>query len=588
MKIRRMLNVKLCGKLPGKYYIGLIIVSVYLLIYLCSFALRANEPLRGYGDYSSEAATLIAGRNFAKVGFRALHFLGVHSPIVRVDDGEQFRYYTHYPPGGELIGGLFHKLGLGEIRYLRLFAAAFSCLGLLLFFSLVCEATGDIRLSMIGVFLVSISPFFYPYADSFFQAGFLNAFLFGTLLCFLYGSRYSTKSPGLGILLGGACWFFMFIQCWFSYEGIAFSVAFVIMYGRFVDQMTIRQTLGWALLLMSAIALFLLMHRMQVGWALGNFGASLNDLWGSFKAETYSAIPLFDKIKMLYWLFSPINLMSFTLILVFGIWIKLQGKLSRVWKYGRKNVGLILCLVVSAVPWVIIFRYHFMHETSKDFRHFIPGLSLAIAWVVLVLYRELGSKYLAKIILITFISLSLLETIDLITPPIKPGWEHLSVLDENISQNAICLVNVGSYAPMVYTNRPQIEGCLDQNKLNRTLKERHAEIDKYDEAYLIIFLRNDADSPVRSNVIEAGGLRYLSFLQHFIPFLNNIGDRMRMISVKDNRKRKKLLELVEQDDRFVHFMNIPKANADVFKLKNCVIRHEMGRRDILINKGKSL
>ncbi len=139
------------------------ILGAYLVLYFLCFVLGTWGPIRGYADYNSDAATVIAGRNFSENGFLQLHFLSVPFPIVMPAEELPYDYYTHYPPGGTLLYGVLDSMGLDHVGHARVSTALFSCLGLWFFHGLVVSVTHKPKPALVATMLLSLSPFFFPY-----------------------------------------------------------------------------------------------------------------------------------------------------------------------------------------------------------------------------------------------------------------------------------------------------------------------------------------------------------------------------------------------------------------------------------------
>ena len=166
-------------------------------------------------------------------------------------------------------------------------------------------------------------------------------------------------------------------------------------------------------------------------------------------------------------------------------------------KNNREALLAVICLLTSALPWTVVFRYHFAHETSKDFRHFVPGLSLGLAWVLSGPYQRektrIGMMMLGGLLVV----MSVLETASGVYPSYRPGWEHLAVVDRLVPKKSLLIVNYQGFGPMVYTERPQIEAVYNAAQLKRALEDRISLLKKFDGIYLLLCEESCIDSPVR-------------------------------------------------------------------------------------------
>jgi len=129
-------------------------------------------------------------------------------------------------------------------------------------------------------------------------------------------------------------------------------------------------------------------------------------------------------------------------------------------------------------------------------------------------------------------------------------------------------MNIRSYPTMVYTRRPQIEGVIDKREVDKILMEKNAELSKYDEVFLLIFLDSYVDNPLRCNIIRESGLRYFGAVLKNIPHVRNMRARAWKVVEDENIKRKALLEQVKKDKRFDFLMSIQELNVHIFQVKS--------------------
>jgi hypothetical protein len=541
------------------------VLVLWLCLWLALLVCRAWEPIRGYGDYTSDACAVIAGRNLYAHGFNSLHFLGVNYPVVLDRPVPAGDYYTHYPPAGTVIKGALDCLGLGHIGYARSLAALASSLGLWFLYGAVVRVTNRPDTAVATVILLSISPFFFPYADSFFQTGYLNAFLFGTILYYLcridLGPRDSRFPPPVGLSVG---WVLVFLQSWVSYEGTPFIITFVLLHSALISRRSAAWVVTAVSVLTSAVVAFLVLHRLQVAWALGSHAAAWKDLAGSFSGEATAAVRRFDVLKMVYWVCSPLNVVT---AVVLGWHLRFGGHAcprSGSSLHGGGGLLLAACLIGCALPWAVVFRYHFLHETSKDYRHFAVGLSLALA-VVLTRSFERGHRRLCVALTAAVLVLaSVLETVNIVVPRSKPGWENLAVVDRIVPRRSLILANYQGYAPMVYTQRPQIEGCAGPDDVERVFADSAPLLAMYDAVYLLLIDNPCFDSPVLYNVTKDYGLRYAHGLGQYLPV--RLRQAISAASADGPGSTARLTRFVAKDRRFEHVIDIPSANAQLFRV----------------------
>ena len=151
------------------YLLGcLAITFAYLLLHV-------REPLRlSVGDPASEAEVLSSVRYVAQNGFRGA---GVND-IADIDPLVGDSYHPiHYPPLGEVFYSLTGKLGVTDIGTFRVFALAFSMVGLLLFFAYARRMWTD-KIALIATMLFATSHLWMSSADSIHEVPMMHAFGF--------------------------------------------------------------------------------------------------------------------------------------------------------------------------------------------------------------------------------------------------------------------------------------------------------------------------------------------------------------------------------------------------------------------------
>ena len=134
--------------------------------------------------------------------------------------------------------------------------AFFSCLGSV--FGLVVSVTHKPKPALVATMLLSLSPFFFPYPDSFFQTGYLNAYVFGILLFFVRQAKEVWEWPKKKAF----CWFtsgwiLMFVQSWVSFEGTPFILTFMFLYAFLIARAGLRRSFLVILIYGSAVLAFL-------------------------------------------------------------------------------------------------------------------------------------------------------------------------------------------------------------------------------------------------------------------------------------------------------------------------------------------
>jgi len=157
MFLRRMEHATAERRLRLGFRLSLAVVGLYLVV-------AAFEPFRtNWGDPWSDGNAMTSGRYFARDGFWKTAF----TPVLDVGplDRDSLRY-THYPPLPDLVAGVVQKaIGSDHLAVHRLFALAFTALGLGFLFKYLRALWGE-GLASLAVLLIATNLLFLQYADT--------------------------------------------------------------------------------------------------------------------------------------------------------------------------------------------------------------------------------------------------------------------------------------------------------------------------------------------------------------------------------------------------------------------------------------
>jgi hypothetical protein len=243
------------------------------------FVQRAGRPIEQGGDAYSDGNTLLAGRNFARLGFARLHFLPVHVPDPATPSPLPDEYYTHYPPGPDLINGALRRLGVDSLAGWRLVAAAVSLASLVFWFLALAELF-DPWIAALGVAAYALNFTFvwlgdsvhhYPYSD------------FLRLAAIWLAVRVARPHPrALDVALLSLT---LFLQPLFAFDHILFTQ--VVLFGLGATALRgegLRRLLWFAAMPVTGFGLHLLQNVSLLG-----FAGSLADLGHAFLERALSS-----------------------------------------------------------------------------------------------------------------------------------------------------------------------------------------------------------------------------------------------------------------------------------------------------------
>lgn len=339
------------------------------------FVQRAPRPIEQGGDAYSDGNAIVAGRNFAELGFARLRFLPVIVPHPTRPAPKPDEYYTHYPPGADLTNGLLRRAGVDRIEGWRLVSAAFSLAGLAFWFLALRALFGD-AVAAAGVATYALNFSFLWLGDAVHHYGYSD---FLRSAAFYLGVRLSGAGPrgretaALAVVL--------FLQSLLAFDYIPYSHFLLLGLGA----------TGWKgerlrrLLLFAAMpVLGFGLHMLQNAWALGA-GASLSDMGGAFLQRAFAAgsgsferFSAASVIRHLIW--NTQQIMGIGLGTILGVgalgaaaWAAGAPEGAR----GRAARVLVTMTLASAIWFVAMHQHAAEHPYSN--RQLLPLASLALA-----------------------------------------------------------------------------------------------------------------------------------------------------------------------------------------------------------------
>ena len=241
------------------------VVTIFLLVLV---GVMSRWPLMWAGDNYTDANVLMAGENFARLGFWKLHFLPVHYFTPSADNPI---YYLHYPPLDQWVNGALQSFGMHSVYLMRLFCGTLFVAGLLAMYRAFVPLIGPLA-AVCGLALAGTSGFFVGYATSLHHS--YNILFLGAFLLFFLPIAQRENPSGRSWL---GAWIALLLASLVSYEFILYAQIFAWVYvcgtGR------LRTHWKALLLLATAPILGVGLHFLQNCWAVG-LSATLADGFG--------------------------------------------------------------------------------------------------------------------------------------------------------------------------------------------------------------------------------------------------------------------------------------------------------------------
>lgn len=351
-----------------------ILVALALVVAGVIFGQRLHRPLEQGGDAYSDANAMLAGKNFVERGFAKLHFLPVvvPDPSTPVQPDE---YYTHYPPGADLLNGMLRSLGVRRVSSWRAFSACVSLAGLLFWFLGLRRVFGEAA-AVAGVWAYALNFSFIWLGDSIHHYGYSD---FLRSLAFWLGVKHADDDarPLDTALLALT----LFAQSLLAFDYLPATHVFLLMIGA----TGFRGARLKRLLLFAAMpVLGVGLHLVQNAWALGG-GASFADMRGAFLERAFASgtgdFQHFTVLGLLRtFLWDTQQLMGVGVGAIAGFALFGVAAWSVTAPPGPRERGLRVAgaFAVSCLLWFVLMHQHAGEHPYSD-RQLLPLASLAFA-----------------------------------------------------------------------------------------------------------------------------------------------------------------------------------------------------------------
>ena len=350
------------------------LVALALVVTGVIFAGRIHRPLEQGGDAYSDANAMLAGKNFVERGFAALHFL----PVVVPDPSRPVQpdeYYTHYPPGADLLNGVLRSLGLRRVSSWRAFSAIVSLAGLLFWFLALRRVFGD-AVAVAGVWVYALDFSFIWLGDSIHHYGYSD---FLRSLAFWLGVKHADDDvrPLHTVLLAVT----LFAQSLLAYDYLPATHVLLLMIGATGFRgVRLRRLLLFAAMPVLGVGL----HLAQNAWALGG-GASFTDMRGAFLERAFASgtgdFQHFTPLGLLRtFLWDTQQLMGVGLGAIAGFALFGVAAWSVTAPPGPRERGLKVAgaFAVSCLLWFVLMHQHAGEHPYSD-RQLLPLAALGFA-----------------------------------------------------------------------------------------------------------------------------------------------------------------------------------------------------------------
>lgn len=372
---------------------------VVTLVLLAVVAVMSNWPLMWAGDNYTDANVLMAGENFATLGFWKLHFLPVHYLTPSADAPY---YYLHYPPLDQWVNGLLRLAGVRSVYAMRLFCGVLFIVGLLAMHRAFTPFIGALA-AVCGLALAGTNGFFISYATSLHHS--YNFFFLGLFFLFFLSATQS-EQPARRTWLG--TWIVLLLASLVSYEYIPYAQVFAWVYVVSMGQF--RRHWKALLVLATAPILGVGLHFLQNCWAVG-LSATLADGFGygpytdrgPWYWLTQLPVMVSARTSQRYYWYVPALLLA-------AVLLSRSEQFTRDARSRGRIGSLLLSTLVAPLGWYIVMARHAVihqHTVGQLLPLLFVAMGCASAWALRGLLESrqaLPTRVLAGLALLVVIS----------------------------------------------------------------------------------------------------------------------------------------------------------------------------------------
>ena len=364
---------------------SLLCVIIFLLIYTISIyyfqSSDAATPM--HGDLFTDAASMIAARNFNELGFIKLKFAEL---FISPPPFENYTFpllYLHHPTFQVVILALFYRLGLSTMQA-RIFPLLISATGLLATYLLGKKIFHDELGSWAAMLAVAAAAPFRLLSDQFFIEPYVfaaRAWAFFMIVSATY-APLSKRRKWL-ILSGLVAFAAISLSGW---ESLAAIGIFAVLFPALLGNKKLSQT--WPLIRDLILALGLgiglggLMMMVHRVWVYGGIEPAVKDITQSFlvRAST-SPVSLIKYLAVIFFRlprFYPVHLIVMG---AFFLMILRARKSTTEYRLPGHIAKLVFILIVSESAWYLFLMQHtYIHDHTISL--LLLTMGFATAWVI--------------------------------------------------------------------------------------------------------------------------------------------------------------------------------------------------------------
>ena len=348
------------------------VVAGILLVYV---GFMSAADVRWCADSFSDMNDLLAGENYARLGFFKLHLLPVHYFTPSADNPT---YYLHYPPLDAIINGVFQAMGIHSLFVMRLFCGALVVAGLFCTYRAFAPLVGPLA-ALCGLAWAGGTGFFSAYGVSLHLS--YDTFSLGLFLLFFMRAVHS-EGPTRGARLGA--WLPLLVGALVSFEFILYAQIFAWVYVLATGQLRRRWRLR--LLLATAPLLAVGLKFLQNCWGVG-LTATLTDGLGYGEYEErgrwfwLTLLPerLLERSQRAFFWSWP------ALLLLAALVMGLLDRLRDTDESRRRARALLAGLLLAPLGWYLFMPRHawiHLHVTGQFLLLFAAVLGCTVALVL--------------------------------------------------------------------------------------------------------------------------------------------------------------------------------------------------------------
>lgn len=397
------------------------------------FALnRAAFPDLDHGDEFSDACVLLAGENFAKLGFSKLYFLPLYEPYFEPRIEKPDNLYTHNPPMSEVINGFLRSIfHIGSLRAFRIISLLISLLTIIFWYLLIHKITESNMISFLSSLFFLTNPMFIYCMDSLhvdLYAEFLRSLILLVLMLYALDNK---KNKMLFFCL----WALILSQSLVTVEYIFYFPLLFIFFRIIFPWSRKKLSVRVVCFLISAQIAGLIIHFIQNSLYFGSPILAFNDLKNVTAESILHRQDTSLSLSLPLW-FRHVLLRNFSLVFpfypsvlslgIFFSWLTYQVLPLHAKEKVKFLFFFCVLLLICGISWYVFMPSQSLAHAFVNFlaRHILPVAAIGFALFLYIVFsftkehtnnnlcvRALGAG-MAFVIAVTGISRSQLPVTD--------------------------------------------------------------------------------------------------------------------------------------------------------------------------------